>query len=158
MFMKKTRAVVILIKDDEILLMHRKKKGNEYFVFLGGGVEDGETVEQAAIRELEEESTIEAKISKLLYRHIYDNNTEQFFYLCDYIKGEPKLSEDSDEYRKMSEGREFYEPLWVKKDELKNLLIYPLEIRDLLIKDIKNNFINPVNTSVLKISELRQSI
>jgi len=156
--MKRTRAVTILIKNDEILLMYRKKHGNEYFVFPGGGVEKEEKVEQAVLRELKEETTIEAKIDKLLYHHIYDDNTEQFFYLCNYIKGEPKLDEDSPEKKKMLNGEEFYNPLWIKVKELKNMLIYPLEIRDLVIKDFEINFINPVNIATYKISELKQNI
>ena len=156
--MKRTRAVGILIKNDEILLMYRKKNGNEYFVFPGGGVEKEEKVEQAVIRELKEETTIEAKIDKLLYHHIYDDDTEQFFYLCNYIKGEPKLDENSPEKKKMLNGEEFYNPLWIKIEELKNMLVYPLEIRDLLIKDFKENFVAPVNVSTFKVSELRQKI
>lgn len=155
--MKKIRAVAILIKKDEVLLIHRKNE-KEYFVFPGGGVEEGETIEQAVIRELMEEMTLEIKINKLLYRHIYDNDTEQYFYLCDYVSGKPKLGEDSEEKKKMLEGKDFYNPLWVKIEKLKNMLIYPLEIKDLLIEDFKNNFINPVNTLIIKISELRETI
>lgn len=154
--MKKIRAVSILIKGDEVLLIHRKNE-KEYFVFPGGGVEE-ETVEEAVIRELQEETMIEVKINKLLYHHIYDNNTEQYFYLCSYVKGIPGLSEDSEENKKMQEGKDFYDPKWIKIEELKNMLVYPLEIRDLLIEDFKNNFINPVNTLTIKISELRETI
>lgn len=155
--MKKIRAVAILIKKDEVLLIHRKNE-KEYFVFPGGGVEERETIEQAVIRELMEETTIEVKINKLLYRHIYDNDTEQYFYLCDYISGKPKLGENSEEKVKMLEGKDFYKPLWIKIDELKNMLVYPLEIRDLLIEDFKNNFTNPVNILTIKIPELRETI
>lgn len=154
--MKKIRAVAILIKDDEVLLIHRKNK-KEYFVFPGGGVEEGETIEETVIREMLEETTMEIKINKLLYHHIYDNNTKQYFYLCNYVKGEPKLSDDSEEKKKMQEGKEFYNPKWIKIEELKNMLVYPLEIKDLLIEDYKNNFINPVNTLIIKISELRET-
>jgi len=153
----KIRAVAVLIKGDEVLLIHRKNE-KEYFVFPGGGVEDGETVEQAVIREMQEETTIDVKINKLLYHHIYDDGCEQFFYLCDYIKGEPKLSEDSEEKITMLEGKDFYEPLWVKINKLSTMLIYPLEVRDLLIEDLKNNFINPVKELNIKISDLRQSL
>jgi mutator protein MutT len=155
--MKKIRAVAILIKKDEVLLIHRKNE-KEYFVFPGGGVEIGETTEGAVIREMLEETTMEVKINKLLYHHVYDNNTEQYFYLCDYLSGEPKLDENSEEKIKMQEGKDFYNPLWIKIEELKNMLVYPLEIRDLLIEDYKNNFTNPVNTSIIKISELREAI
>ncbi|MEK7060177.1 MAG: NUDIX domain-containing protein [Patescibacteria group bacterium] len=153
----KIRAVAILIKNDEILLIYRKNK-KEYFVFPGGGVEEGETVEQAVIRELMEETTIEVKINKLLYHHVYDNDSEQYFYLCDYIRGIPKLGEGSEEKKKMLEGKDFYNPKWIKIKELKNMLVYPLEIRDLLIEDYKNGFIKPINTLTIKISELRETI
>ena len=155
--MKRIRAVAILIKGNEICLMYRKKK-NEYFVFPGGGVEEGETKEQATLRELKEETTIEAKINKLLYHQICDDNTEQYFYLCEYVKGELKLGENSIEKERMLKGNNFYNPLLVKIEELRNMLVYPIEIRDLLLKDFKNNFINQVNESFIKISELRQSI
>ncbi len=155
--MKRTRAVAILIKGDEVLLIHRKNI-HEYFVFPGGGVDEGETVEQAVLRELKEEATIEAKINKLLYRHIYDNDTEQYFYLCDYISGEPKLGEGCIEKEKMLDGGQFYNPRWFKIEDLRNMLVYPLEIRDLLLEDFKNNFSNPVNISTIKISELREII
>jgi len=155
--MKRTRAVSILLKEDEVLLMYRKNT-NEYFVFPGGGVEKGETVEQAVIRELKEEATIEAKINKLLYSHVYDDDTDQFFYLCDYVSGEPKLEENSPEKIEMLEGKEFYNPQWVKVEELNKMLVYPLEIRDLLIEDYKLNFTNPVKMFNFRVSDLRQSL
>jgi mutator protein MutT len=155
--MKRIRAVAILIKNDEVLLIHRKND-KEYFVFPGGGVEVGENVEQAVLRELMEETTIEAKINKLLYHHIYDDDIEQYFYLCDYIKGEPKLAENSPEKIKMLKGEDFYNPLWIKIEELKDMLVYPLEIKDLIIADYKIDFSNPVNELFIKISELRKNI
>jgi mutator protein MutT len=155
--MKRTRAVAIVIKDSEILLMHRKNE-KEYYTFPGGGVEEGETIEQAVLRELQEETTIEATINKLLYHHVYDDDTEQYFYLCDYISGEPKLREDSIERKKTLQGNNSYNPLWVTIEELKNMLVYPLEIKDLLVEDYKNGFINPVNTLTIKVSELREKI
>lgn len=154
--MKKIRAVAILIRKDEVILMYRRNI-KEYFNFPGGGVEKGETIEQGVLRELKEETSIKAKINKLLYKHIYDDNSEQHFYLCNYISGKPKLAENSIENRKddLSLGKDFHKPLWIKIDKLKNMLIYPLEIRDLLIEDFKNNFINPVNTLTIKILHLR---
>ncbi|MFZ4648178.1 MAG: NUDIX domain-containing protein [Patescibacteria group bacterium] len=151
---KRIRAVGILLKGDEVLLIHRKNI-KEYFVFPGGGVEKGETIEQAVSRELKEETSIKISIAKLLYKHIYDDTTEQYFYLCDYISGEPKLSDNSIENQEMLKGNDYYQPLWVKLSELRNLLVYPLEIRDLLLEDFKNNFSNAVRVFVIKVSELR---
>jgi len=93
---KRIRAVAIIVKDDKILLIHRISHGKEYHVFPGGGVENGETIEQAVLREVQEEASLEVKIEKLLYHHIYDDNTEQFFYLCRCVSGEPKLGDGNE--------------------------------------------------------------
>jgi 8-oxo-dGTP diphosphatase len=54
------RAAALIIKEDKILLMHRKKEGREYWVFPGGSVEEGETPEEAVIREIMEELSLKA--------------------------------------------------------------------------------------------------
>ena len=155
--MKRIRAVGIVIKDNRVLLIERKNE-LEYFVFPGGGVEKEETVEQAVIRELQEETTVQVKIKKLLYQHIYDDETEQYFYLCEYITGEPKLADDAPEIKQMAQGNDFYNPGWYKVEDLKSMLIFPLEIRDLLLEDIKNDFSKPVNVLTIKVCQLRRSV
>lgn len=157
-FMKRIRAVAIIINDEKILLMHRISHGKEYHVFPGGGVENGETVEQAVLREVQEETSLEVKIEKLLYHHIYDDNTEQFFYLCRYVSGEPKLG-DANEARDMKESSaNFYDPIWYEIKGLPHLLLYPLEIRDWFIEDTRTNFENVPKEAKIKVSELRQSL
>ncbi len=151
------RAVAIVIKNNQLLVLFRRKDGKEYFTFPGGGVESGENIEDAAIRELKEETSIEAKIKKLLYHHIYDDDTEHYFYLCDYMSGIPKLGDNSEEKIRNLSGN-FYEPRFVNIDNLKNLLLYPLEIRDWLIEDLKNDFKNCPKVASLKVSELRENI
>lgn len=135
---KRVRAVAVLVKNDEVLLIHRRNT-KEYYVFPGGGVEEGESVEQAVLRELKEETSITAEIIKLL-RHTNDAETENYVYLCQYIAGEPKLDENSPEKQKMLKGVEYYNPVWIKVQNLENLLVYPLEAQNLLIEDFKNNF------------------
>lgn len=156
--MKRIRAVAIIVNDDKILVIHRINNGKEYFVFPGGGVENGETVEQAVLREVQEETSLEVKIEKMLYHHIYDDDTEHFFYLCRYVSGEPKLG-NGNEARNMKESNaNFYKPIWYEIKDLPQLLLYPLEIRDWFIDDIKVNFENVPREAKLKVSELRQSL
>lgn len=67
------RAVAVLVKDDKVLLIHRTRDGKEFWVFPGGGVEEDEKIEEAVVREVEEEASIKCKIVKLLYTHIYSD-------------------------------------------------------------------------------------
>ncbi len=130
----KTRATAVVIKGDQVLLIHRKNE-NEYYVFPGGGVEKGEDPEQAVLRELKEETTIEVKIIKLLEHRLYDDGTENYSYLCDYISGEPKLADDSPEKLEMKNGTQYYNPMWVRIDELASMTnVWPDSAKQELIK------------------------
>jgi 8-oxo-dGTP diphosphatase len=51
----RTRAGIILIEDDKVALIERHRAGLEYYVLPGGGVDEDETPEQAAVREAREE-------------------------------------------------------------------------------------------------------
>jgi 8-oxo-dGTP diphosphatase len=52
------RVCAIIKKDQKILLIHRFKNGDEYWVFPGGGVESGETNDEALVREVMEEASL----------------------------------------------------------------------------------------------------
>ena len=151
--MKKVRAVAIVIHNNRLLLIHRINNGKEYFVFPGGGVEDGEKVEDAVIREVKEETSLKVKIERLIYKISYDDNTEHHFYLCSYISGEPMLGEGNEKQNHSKEN--FYEPDWHKIEKLSTMLVYPLEIRDWLLEDIRKNFHSPREASI-KVSERRE--
>lgn len=157
---KPIRAVAIVIKDKSVLLIHRVNKDNEYYVFPGGGVEENETVEEAVIRELHEETSIEVKNLRLLYHHhiIGDvSDSDQYFYLCDHVSGEPKLSEGN-ELEENKKGTDFYEPLWYQISKLPQTLLYPLEIRDWLLEDLEKGFPERPKEATIKMSELRQEL
>ncbi len=56
------RASLIIIRDNKFLFVEQLVKEKLRNVFIGGGVEDGETPEEAALRELSEEANIKGKI------------------------------------------------------------------------------------------------
>jgi 8-oxo-dGTP diphosphatase len=152
------RAVAILIKDNEVLLIHRTRNGKEFWAFPGGGKEEDESIEEAVVREVEEEASIKCKIVKLLYTHIYsDLEHKQFYYLCDYISGNPKLG-NYNEAETMKKENQTYEPVWIKVESLSKKLVYPLEIREWLIEDYRTGFKNVPRSVTLKSTELRQEM
>ena len=152
------RAAAIVIRDTKILLMHRIKDGLEYYVLPGGGVEENETVEQAVLREVAEETTLTISTEKLLYVHKYTQST-QYFYQCKYISGTPQLAANSEELLESS-AENFFEPLWMETAQVKNLLLYPLEIRDWLIADIAASFSAATfpKTATISETDLRQTL
>src|SRR4026207_1144316 len=72
----RTRAGIVLIEDDKVALIERHRAGLEYFVFPGGGVDPGETPEQAAVREAREELGIEVAIQRKLVEIHFGQSTQ----------------------------------------------------------------------------------
>lgn len=61
------RVTGILIQDDKILLVKQKVSDKRNWSLPGGKLERGETLEQALIREMKEETGLDVEINKLLY-------------------------------------------------------------------------------------------
>jgi ADP-ribose pyrophosphatase YjhB (NUDIX family) len=55
----RVRVAALLRRGDAVLLLRQEKPGQRYWLLPGGGVEEGETLEQALRRELREECDIE---------------------------------------------------------------------------------------------------
>lgn len=130
------RAGAIVIHNGCLLLMHRIKNQKEYYTFPGGTVEDEEDIKTAAVREVLEETSIIVKPLDLVYhlQVIDDQKTvikDEYFFACEYISGEPMLAPDAIERQHMNEHN-IFEPLWIRIDQIKDLCLYPLEVRDLL--------------------------
>ena len=158
---KCSRAAALIIHDQSLLLVYHKKPSCAYYVFPGGTVEQNENPATAAIRELHEETSIQADIGQLLYHiHITDGSTskDEYFFQCTYLSGTPALDPQAIEWTRMATGTDFYEPQWVQIDKLENMLIYPLEIRDWLIQDLKNGLKDKVKEATFMKSSLRQSL
>lgn len=126
-----SRVAAIIIKDNKILLMRRIKKGQEYFVFPGGGIEDNEIPEEAIIREVKEELSLDAKIDKLLFQ-IENRGQQELYFLIKEFSGVPKIG--GPEKKRMNKNNQYY-PTWIDLNKISNLSnLYPEEGRS-KIKD-----------------------
>ncbi len=126
------RSAGVIIKESKVLMIHRFKNGDEYFVLPGGGIEKGESPEDALIREIKEETSLEIKIEKSSGNFIDEFGDEHFNFLCEYISGEPKFEADSPEVKRNGPNI-IYELVWKNLEEIKDLKIYPIKTKEILL-------------------------
>jgi ADP-ribose pyrophosphatase YjhB (NUDIX family) len=140
--MARIRSAGIVVKDGKILLMHRTYNGQKVYVFPGGGVKEGETMEEACAREILEETSIKVKVGRLVCKGMWEDNPadSHFYYLCDYISGEPHLDQNSPEVEEIKKGESWHNPEWQDISEMPNLPIWPIKVRDEIIDGLKNGF------------------
>ncbi len=154
--MKRGRAVAIVLNKNRLLVMFRRNGGKEYYTLPGGGIEPRETAKQAVRREVQEEASIDIEVDRQIYEHHYDDGSKQYFYLCKYISGEPKLAINAPEHK--DDQNNMHEPIWLSAYALDNTLLYPLEIRDWIIQDLKSGFPKHMRRADLAISQLRKAL
>ena len=63
----KVRATGVLIENNSLLLVKQKLSNNKEWSLPGGRVESGETLEQALIREMKEETGLDVEPIRMLY-------------------------------------------------------------------------------------------
>lgn len=63
----KVRATGVLIENNSLLLVKQKLSNNRNWSLPGGRVEPGETLEQALIREMKEETGLDVEPIRMLY-------------------------------------------------------------------------------------------
>jgi 8-oxo-dGTP pyrophosphatase MutT (NUDIX family) len=83
----RTRAGIVLIENNRVALIERHSSGVEYYVFTGGGVEEGENQEEAAAREATEELGLEV-IIKQKVAIIHFGDSKQIYFLAERVSGE----------------------------------------------------------------------
>lgn len=108
----------------ELLLIKTQHRGYDC---TGGQVENGENLEEAVLREIFEESGIQAKVTRLcgIYSNVakkvhYDGVTPvptivNMDFICEYISGETRCSDESSEV------------IWVPRDQVMNYITAPVQ-------------------------------
>ena len=142
--MPRVRVAGIVPIEGGYAFMHRvgvmkKDDFQDYYTFPGGGLEEGESLEEGTIREIKEEFGIDVKVIKKLYEVYFEKfDQQEYFFLCEYIKGDfgtgtgPEFT-NNPKYEDCGK----YIPEIIKKENVKDIFLLPQDIRDKFIEDIE---------------------
>jgi 8-oxo-dGTP diphosphatase len=118
----RNRGSVVIIQNGTAALIKRVKSFETYYVFPGGGIEPGETAEEAAVREAHEELGVTVQIKKCIA--VIDFKGKQYFYSANILAG--NIGEGlAEEFIDLSRGT--YEPVWIPLEKFPFLDIRPRE-------------------------------
>jgi 8-oxo-dGTP pyrophosphatase MutT (NUDIX family) len=134
----RNRSAIVLIEDNKLALIERHRAERHYFSFPGGGVDEGETPEQAAIREAEEELGIIVVIKQKVAEVIF-NGKPQYYFLAEKISGEFG-SGAGEEYGEYNPEHGTYHPLWMSLADVPNNSVLPRELAELVVRFAKEGW------------------
>jgi predicted acetyltransferase/ADP-ribose pyrophosphatase YjhB (NUDIX family) len=125
------RAAAVVVRGHKLLVIARLLDGREYAVLPGGGVDPGETPEEAAVRELAEECSMSGRAVRRLFDG--DHGGRPASYVLVEAEGEPVLG--GEEARAASPD-DSYRPLWATEPELALLGLLPDGIAELVAAEV----------------------
>lgn len=119
------RAAVVIVKNNKVGLIKRIRNGSVYYVFPGGGIEDGEHPETGAKREALEELGVKVNVTECFAK--LEFNGIQYFFLAEIIEGVFGTGQ-GEEYTDENRDRGTYLPIWIDIKKLSSLDVKPKEI------------------------------
>ncbi|MFC1753227.1 NUDIX domain-containing protein [Thermoproteota archaeon] len=130
----KKGARVVIVEDGKILFIHRIKYGKEYYVLPGGAIEEGESPEQAAVREIKEETSFDIELDKLLWQ--FEETVKEevrlgYYFLCTEFKGNLELG--GPELEIQSEDNKYIFE-WIPISDIDKYFIYPAGLKERIKK------------------------
>lgn len=127
----KVRAAVVIVEDDQVALIKRVRDGRTYFVFPGGGVEDGETPEATAVREAFEELGVEVELGRLISEGL-GNDRLHLHYLARVVRGEFGTGAGREMVTSGETPKGTYRPVWMDLDDLLQYEVRPMRLARVL--------------------------
>ena len=118
-------AGAVVIQEDQVLLVRYDGSGERsYLVGPGGGVLGNESLHQAVVREVREETGLEVSPQTVLFVEDLASRRHRIvkvWFLCNLIGGEL-----ADTKGALEEG--ITNVAWYRRDELPNEVVYPPEL------------------------------
>jgi 8-oxo-dGTP pyrophosphatase MutT (NUDIX family) len=134
------RVAIVLEHERKVLIVMHDKGGRSYWVFPGGRLQHGETLEECGRRELREETHIDIRVGPLLYvsdRTSGETKEVNLFFRGYIDSGSPSLGIDPEAGK---EGAVLKNLAFVTADELQRMDVLPPEIKEAVLEDWESGF------------------
>lgn len=135
----------ILVENGKILLSYEKNTG--VYMSPGGGLEEGETLEECCIREIREETGIEVKPLKhfvTIDEHCFETVYNSNYFICEKTgKSEPSLTETEIEHGitavwvSIDEALEIFGGYASKREDIASLYLREFTVISKYIKGVE---------------------
>ena len=135
----RVRVAGIVIQKNSILLIQHIKNEKKYWLVPGGGVDWGESLEEALIREYKEETNLDVEVKDFLFfsETISPDKNKHVINLYFLVK----IKNDS-ETMKIGNETNLSDLKYVSKEEIQNIKLYP-NIKEQLMKILNNEKMTP---------------
>ncbi len=135
-------ARAIIIENDKILVMKRIKQGAEYYTLVGGQLSEGESAEDALIREVKEETGFEVVSRKLVFvEHHPEPYNSQAIYLCEIAPhGDVMVQPDSEEGVMNRLDMNVHQPQWIDLRHFGSLPFTTMNLQKAIVAGLQNGF------------------
>lgn len=129
------RVAIVLEHERKVLLVMHEKGGKSYWVFPGGRLQHGESVEECGRREMREEANIDIRMGPLLYvseRTTVETKEVNLFFQGFLDSGSPNLGIDPEAG---IGGAVLKNLAFVTAEEFHRMDIMPPEIKEAVLED-----------------------
>lgn len=126
------RVRAVIIKNGKVLTLEREENGDHFWCFPGGGIEEGESEQEALVRECLEEANVMVKVGKKIYHQDFEGYGINF-YLCKIVSGKVGKG-NGPEYQKGTEHLGTHQPVWLPIKDSAKYDLRPNELRDKIIE------------------------
>jgi 8-oxo-dGTP diphosphatase len=138
--------VIIPVENKGIVLVKHDDQP-PFWLFPGGGVESSETLIEAGVREVKEETGLDVEIGSLLYVRDSIDGTQEFYLLASQWSGMLTLGHDPD---KASTHQVLADVDVIPFERLKdNFLMYPRTIQQRLVDDLMHGLTSVIYLGVV---------